>query len=328
MQAFGSDRLRQDGERWLLSSRLEKGWTPRVEKTSTSAEFPGTAILCDDEYFEVVSVDAIPQGYRYVLEHWRDDRAMRVTARYDAESELAQIENRRSATDLQRKRRAINALGIFAGHLPADVQEKIGLEYGIFPHWLTLMSCAAIYALAAALVLVAADRMMSGDLPFQYVLVAAALLLETSLRFTVAFVSKSPMGSLIGLISYTIYAASRGTLVVSDLPKIQDAPPAIAHADALAMREIFVTLLPRADQERVASRFDYHYRKMSAKVAATILIFSGIGVITAAKEGHVAGALVASAVAAEQVYRFNAFRRGPAGSILGYLARPLVGKLL
>src|SRR4051794_15710093 len=133
MQAFGSDRLRQDGERWLLSSRAEKAWTPRVEKTSTSAEFPGTAILCDDEYFEVVRVDAIPQGYRYVLERWRDDRAMRLRAGYDADREPAQLENRRAATDLQRKRRAINALGIFAGHLPADVQEKIGLEYGIYP---------------------------------------------------------------------------------------------------------------------------------------------------------------------------------------------------
>ena len=34
MQAFGSDRVRQgDGEQIVLSSRLSKGWTSRVEKT-------------------------------------------------------------------------------------------------------------------------------------------------------------------------------------------------------------------------------------------------------------------------------------------------------
>jgi len=228
----------------------------------------------------------------------------------------------------RRNRKTINALGIFAGHLPADVQEKLGFEYGIEPHWLTLMSCAAIYAVAFAIMLIAANRMMDGDLPTSLVLFAALLLLETSFRFVRAFVSRVPAASLAGMIAYTIYAGLTGKLVVSDLPKIQDAPAEIAHSDTLTMREIFVTLLPRADQERVARRFDYHYQKMSAKVAVTIFVFAGLGAITAAKEGHIAGAVVASAVAAEQVYRFTEFRLHPTGSILGFLTRPLVRKLL
>jgi hypothetical protein len=190
------------------------------------------------------------------------------------------------------------------------------------------MSCAAIYAIAFAVILVAANRMMDGDLPMSLVVVAGLLLLETSFRFVRAFVSRAPAASLAGMVGYTIYAGLTGTLVVSDLPKIQDAPAEIAHQDSLTMREIFVTLLPRADQERVARRFDYHYQKMSAKVAAAIFVFAGLGAVTAAKEGHVAGAVVASAVAAEQIYRFTEFRLHPAGSVLGFLARPLVRKLL
>ena len=45
MTPHGSDRVRVDGERIVLSSRLPKGWTARVARTLTSAEFPGTAVL-------------------------------------------------------------------------------------------------------------------------------------------------------------------------------------------------------------------------------------------------------------------------------------------
>src|SRR5437868_14882535 len=99
MQAFGSDRVRSgDGEQIVLSSRLSKGWTPRVEKTLTSAEFPGTAILWEEAYYEVVLAEGLPQGgVRYVLEPWREHHAMRVTERYDAESEAQRIEENRKA---------------------------------------------------------------------------------------------------------------------------------------------------------------------------------------------------------------------------------------
>src|SRR5437868_10565469 len=97
MQAFGSDRVRSgDGEQIVLSSRLSKGWTPRVEKTLTSAEFPGTAVLWEEQYYEVVSAEPLPQGgVRYVLEPWRERHAMRLTDRYDADSEAHRVEENR-----------------------------------------------------------------------------------------------------------------------------------------------------------------------------------------------------------------------------------------
>src|SRR5947207_171832 len=78
-----------DGERIVLSSRLPKGWTARVERTLTSAEFPGTAVLWDEQSFEVIGAEALPQGVRYTLEPWREHHAMRFTARYDAAAEAA-----------------------------------------------------------------------------------------------------------------------------------------------------------------------------------------------------------------------------------------------
>lgn len=328
MQAYGSDRLRQDGERWLLSTRVEKGWMARVEKTSTSAEFPGTAILCEDCYFEVVRVEAIPQGVRYVLEPWRDDHAMRQTDRYDAESEAARTAARQAAIVHRQRRHTINLLGIFAGHLPGDVQEKIGSDYGIYAHWLTLMSTAGMYAIAVAGFMIAGDRLMKGELPFSLLAFSVVLVGETIFRSVYAFMTRRPIGSFAGIIIYTAWAAMTGKLVVSNLPAVPDAPDHIAAQDALAMREPLVTLLPRDDQRRIAQRFDYHYERLAPKVAATILVFSGIGAISAGNQGHVPGALVAAAVAAEQIYRLSEFRRGPTGSVFGYLIRPVVRKLL
>ncbi|HEX7678562.1 MAG TPA: hypothetical protein VF713_10590, partial [Thermoanaerobaculia bacterium] len=93
MQAYGSDRVRPgDGEQFVLLSRIPKGWTPRAVKTLTSAEFPGTAVLWEERYFEVVDAEALPQGgVQYVLEPWLDMHVMRTTDRYDAESEAERL---------------------------------------------------------------------------------------------------------------------------------------------------------------------------------------------------------------------------------------------
>src|SRR5258706_9014327 len=77
MQAYGSDRVRsEDGERVVLLSRIPKAWTPRAPKTLTTAEFPGTAVLWEERYFEVLSAEALPQGgVRYVLGPWQEMHA-------------------------------------------------------------------------------------------------------------------------------------------------------------------------------------------------------------------------------------------------------------
>src|SRR5215212_6577945 len=125
MRAFGSDRVRvADDGRVILASRIPKGWHPRVAKTPTQAEHPGTAVLWDDEYYEVVEVSMPPQGAcRYVLTPWRDEHAMRVTDRYDEESEAQRVAEHRAALAHETKRKAANALGVLTGHLPARVQE-------------------------------------------------------------------------------------------------------------------------------------------------------------------------------------------------------------
>src|SRR5579864_9833724 len=111
----------------VLSSRLDKGWTARVAKTLTTAEFPGTAVLWEERYFEVAAAISLPQGgVRYVLEPWREHLAMRVTDRYDADSEAFRLAELRKNLQRERGRKSASAAGLLTGHLPAIVQDRLG----------------------------------------------------------------------------------------------------------------------------------------------------------------------------------------------------------
>src|SRR5262245_32668208 len=98
MRAHGFDRVRRaDGERIVLHARLSKGWVPRVAKTLTTAEFPGTTVLWEERYFEVADARALPNGgVEYVLEPWREHLVMRVVEHYDEPSEAARIAEHRA----------------------------------------------------------------------------------------------------------------------------------------------------------------------------------------------------------------------------------------
>src|SRR6267378_2805299 len=99
MRPFGYDRVRSGhGDQWILVARRSKGWLPRVPKTLTSAEHPGTAILWEDRFFEVVTADASAGGsIRYVLEPWRDNHVIRVSEPYDEASEERRAAEHHSA---------------------------------------------------------------------------------------------------------------------------------------------------------------------------------------------------------------------------------------
>src|SRR5437773_2473152 len=141
MKAYGTDRVRRgSGEQRIVVCRRSKGWTPRVPKSLTRAEYPGTAVMWEEHYFEVVTVEDSDEGVRYVLEPWRDNHVMRTFERYDDTTEALREAAHRAAVARDKGRRVANFGGIFIGHLPAVVQEKLGSELGILPTKLTAFS--------------------------------------------------------------------------------------------------------------------------------------------------------------------------------------------
>jgi hypothetical protein len=345
MQSFGSDRVREvaDG-RVILFSRYPKNWQARVEKTLTSSEHPGVAVFWDDAIFEVVSADPQPQGgVRYVLEPWRDEHAMRVTDHYDEASETHRFAEHRARIAREQKRKAATAVAFLAGHLPAPVQEEMASELGMFAHRMTMLSVIMTFAIICALIYAMAQQLIDGHPlhPWQVIL-TAFLIAETVIRFHLAWSANRPMGSVAGVLVYSIaYAAGwkRGMPAPMQETKghglyIREEEADTKLRDAFHVREPLVTLLSPTEQAYYAERYDYDYRRHSSSVAWGFLVFAIAGVISSLntlKTHPGMGAFLslgcAGLIAIEQLLRLSAFKRGPAGSVLGVLARPFTKKL-
>jgi hypothetical protein len=340
MHSYGSDRVRPgEGGQLVLTSRIPKSWTVRTEKTLTSAEFPGTAVLWDERYFEVVDAEGLPQGgVQYVLEPWREMHIMRTTDRYDAESEAERLIEYRAQRLRETKRKSANAMALLTGHLPACVQEELGRELGVRATRLTIVSALGIYAIVVGMVLWIVTGFLAG-IPrslLAYIL-AGYLFIESSFRFVVAGIGGRPSCSAAGVFGYILYyftiadrrravspfAREKGMTVT-----ISATPEERAASDALLLREPLVTLLSPADQARVAERFEYDYRHQSSRIATLILVFGLIGVASSIYRVAVISFIASSVISAEQIYRLLLLRRQPVGSFLGIVARPFVRKLL
>jgi hypothetical protein len=340
MQAYGSDRVRvADDGRILLMSRLAKQWTPRVEKTLTSAEFPGTAVLWSEAYYEVVKAEPLPAGgVRYMLLPWREEHAMRLIDQYDAATEELRIAEHARAIARERGRIGANILGMLTGHLPAMVQQALASEIGVMPARLTILSTLLSYAVSLSLILLLVSNLMAyRGTPVWMALAAGYLFIESSFRFFLAMSQNRPMGSPLGTFAYLVFYALAGdrTKLVPPFKvekgyatPLTDAPEDVALRDAFTLREPFVTLLSAEEQGRVAERFGYDYRKQSYIVAGIILVGSLCGIATSVSSGAVLSGISATVLAIEQVVRIVAFRRGPAPSILGWVVRPFVRKVV
>ena len=338
MTPHGSDRVRVDGERLVLSSRLPKGWTARVERTPTSAEFPGTAVLWDERYFEVIGAEPLPQGVRYTLEPWREHHVMRFTARYDADSEAALAAEWRAAAMREKKRTTAGALALLTGHLPAIVQERLGAELGVLPARMTMFSLIGeLLLLFTVIGYAVSSSMAQHGIPVWTIVAGVFLFFETAFRFHIAWMQSRPAGSALGVAAYILYwllaggraaaspfASARG----SATPILTAASNDRARADALLLREPLATLLPARDQSRLRERYGYDYHRLAGTVAGVLLAFAILGIVTAVTTGAIVSGVVALAIAAEQLARLAALRRGPQPSFLGWLVRPLLRKLL
>ncbi len=347
MLTHGSDRARRVGEKVILQSAISKGWTPRTPKTLTHAEFPGTTVLWDEQYFEVIEATATQTGgVRYVLAEWRESHTIRTFEHYDAQSEALRIADHERARRQRRTSVLSRLSGMFLGYLPAQVQNHLENELGVRASRMTILSCIPALVLLGICILIHVDATMRQKLPPVPSLlwpVLYLLTIESVVRFFVAMSQGRPMGSVIGVIGYAIY--HRLSSKREELPpvlggrgdSIAFTAPAedVALRDSLEVKQPLLTLLTPAEQVKLAERFGYDYRRSAYGVAWIILVCAALGAFTSYIELDQSGSftsllsmLIAGGVVVEQALRLHAFRRGPAGSIFGVVVRPLVRNLL
>jgi len=347
MLTHGSDRARRIGEKLILQSAISKGWTARTPKTLTHAEFPGTTVLWDEQYFEVIEAAATQSGgVRYVLAEWSESHTIRTLEHYDAESEALRIADYERARRQRRTSLMSHLSGMFLGYLPAPVQMHLENELGVRASRMTLLSCIPALVFLGIAILARVDATMRQQLSPVPTLLWPILYLfafESGIRFFVAMSQGRPMGSSIGVIGYAIYhrlsskrdrlppaIGGRGDSVAFTAPT-ED----VALRGSFEVKEPLLTLLTPAEQNQLAERFGFDYRRQAFGVAWIILACAALGTITSFleldKSGSVTSLLsmfIAGGLVLEQALRLHALRRGPAGSIFGVVVRPLVRNLL
>ena len=319
---------------------------PRVEKTLTSAQFPGTAVYWDERHYEVLGADPLPAGgVRYVLAEWSEEHAIRVFQPYDEASEARLAADYALAARQRKHSIAARLAAMVLGHLPAHVQMHLANELGVFPHRLTLWSLLPVVVAAGSFVYVAIDtymRSVPNPIPDGLLLLTAFLFVEAFFRFLVAMTQQRAMGSIAGMLVYLFvwllhprrerlvspFASAKGEGLTTIAP-----PPEIEQRDSIEMRAALLTLLTPAEQALLAERFGFDYRKHAYGIAWTFLICAALGVVSmlpkaAESVSALVSLLCAGTVVVEQSMRLLAFKRGPAGSIFGVLVRPFARDLL
>ena len=348
MQAHGADRLRNAGGKIILDSPIPKGWVARKPK-GVHAEYPGTAVMWDDAYFEVVSAGPGAEGgVRYVLEPWRDEHIMRSFQHYDAASEAQRIADHRAAA-AQRKKSVLGRLsGMFLGHFPQHVQDHLQNELGLTPTRMTMLSCVPSVLLLGGCVWLYSDARLTrtaSPVPFWLWAIAVYLVIDSAVRFLVAMSHGRGIGSLFGTIGYIAFWYALPTRRKWPSPfdpgrghKLFMLPPPddVALQDALQIRGPWFTLLTAEEQKRLSTRYGFDHRKHAYGLAWLILVFATLGAVSSFVKvsdggggfGPLVSLIVAGGLAVEQIVRLGAFKRGPAGCFLGILARPFLRRFL
>ncbi|HEX8619601.1 MAG TPA: hypothetical protein VF911_18620, partial [Thermoanaerobaculia bacterium] len=304
MRAIGSDRVRMSGDTVILLCAFSKGWTPRTPASGTHAEFPGTTVLWDEQYFEVVEAAGADGGrIRYVLVPWREDHTIRTFEHYSDEAEARRIADYELAKKQRRASAASRWSGLVLGHLPEPAQRRMQNELGIAPTRITVISCIPPMAVFGIFVFISVGAFMRGQkslVPGWLFALAFFMFFESLLRFIVAMQVGRGVGSVIGTLAYGIYS-----LVT---PKRAGAPPPerrgdglftlpptaeVALRDSLAVKAPLLTLLSRAEQTRLAERHGFDYRAHAYGPAWVMLVCGLLGAVSSyVKLTHGAGTSV------------------------------------
>ena len=139
------------------------GWRARQTSNGPEPTFPGTAVLFEDQYYELLAVSPLGERFAYDLGPWDDRFPFRGLVSYSPE-DVARAANERDAT--ARSRRARTALFWTApliGLLPGEDQRAIEREHGLSAAFTT--GCSAItVAIPSAVLFVLSSASVVGRL--------------------------------------------------------------------------------------------------------------------------------------------------------------------
>lgn len=206
-------------ERLRLRSSVPFPWRARPPAVAHRPAYPGSSVLFEQRWWEVVEVRSEGLERTYLLEPWRDSEPIRQPFELDPAScerhLAAHAESLREAETLRR----LEAAFLFLSLLPAEEQRELERRYGLDGSRGTLLTAGFLVAASVAGLLLAFAEsqgfpMASGRGVARACLLLSPLLLyffvENAARLWSALSTGEPMGSALGVVPWTIWRTVRG----------------------------------------------------------------------------------------------------------------------
>ncbi len=130
----------QDGELFVDCPFPPPGWQARQPGDFIRPDFPGTPLLHNDQYFEIIAAEEHGGRVRYALEPWDDRNLLRAPQSLDAPSCRTLWRTEQARRERERRAQSLRILMPLTGLLPAKDQEGIEREYGLLSERATLIS--------------------------------------------------------------------------------------------------------------------------------------------------------------------------------------------
>jgi hypothetical protein len=183
----------------VLSERLDLGWRPR------EAGRPGSAVLWDEEGFEVVDRQPWRGGGRWVLEPWNREDVMRVVASLDERTVASVADEAREKQQTAGLRPVLWLSAPLLGFAVARWQRRWRDRWNYPAALATTLSALLELVVGAACMIELIAAMGAGQsifpwLPKPLVMIGLYVFIEGAVRLAQVFSDSEPIGTLFGLV--------------------------------------------------------------------------------------------------------------------------------
>jgi hypothetical protein len=210
---YGGDFLVPEPDGMVtLVCRQPKEWVARKERTMTSSEHPGSAVLWGDALWEVLSVEPGHPGVRYRLAAWDECHVVRVRFVYDAGTEAARNRETLRHAYAARLRLLILAAAPLTGLLPGSVQSRWERDFGVPAVRLTILATVVPFIVGTLALMLWLVAVLGGGAVPGILLPTIWFLPESIVRFGLAMSQRIPVGSLPGVVFWFVWRGIAGRI--------------------------------------------------------------------------------------------------------------------
>ena len=191
------------------SPEPKPSWRTRIPGDQLRTDHPGTPVLFEDRWLEVLRYEEIAAGddrsarHCYYLAEWDDLYIMGPPTEYSRESLAREIQESTDRSQRDQKAQQLGAAGLLVALLPAAEQRRLANEFGFDAERWTRRSAMLMIFLVSPIIIFGVPVWGSGPGGALMLLGFGYLLLESAMRWA-SSLGREPAGSVLGWIWFRL----------------------------------------------------------------------------------------------------------------------------